>query len=146
MCSTKHFKSITISFQCDTGPQPNTYYHRQVDQLCTGSAPVCLVQSTAQWNRREQKRREHLLTTRAAGPRDYYQRQIPKSSAPRIAIVLLSPSPALGMGSFYFWGFFLASIKIVVWFWLGRFWLTDKPIWKKVIGKKERKHVNIKMI
>ena len=43
-----------------------------------------------------------------------FQGQIPKSSAPRIAIVLLSPSPALGMGSFYFWGFFLASIKIVV--------------------------------
>ena len=111
--STKHSKSRTISFQYDTGPQPNTYYHRQVDQLCTGSAPVCLVHSTTQWNRTEQKRREHLLTTRATGPRDCYQGQIPKSSAPRIAIVLLSPSPAPGMGSFYF-GDFLASIKIMV--------------------------------
>merc|ERR1712012_1056295 len=113
MCSTKHSKSRIIYSQCDTGPQPYTYYHRQVDQLCTGSAPVCLVHSTTQWNRTEQKRREHLLTTRATGPRDCYQWQIPKSSAPRIAIVLLSPSPAPGMGSFYF-GDFLASIKIMV--------------------------------
>ena len=29
------------------------------------------------------------------------------------------------MGSFYF-GDFLASIKIMVWFWLGRFWLNLK--------------------
>ena len=64
MCSTKHFKSRTISSQYDTGPQPYTYYHRQVDQLCTGSAPVCLVQSTAQWNREQNRTEESTCLPR----------------------------------------------------------------------------------
>ena len=84
--------------------------------------------SKVQHSRTEENRREEstcLPRGQQVHGTQCYQGQIPKSSAPRIAIVLLSPSPAPGMGSFYF-GDFLASIKIMVWFWLGRFWLNLK--------------------
>ena len=135
MCSTKHFKSRTISFQYDTGPQSYTYYIRQLDQLCTGCAPVCLVHSRAQWNRREENRapayHEGSRSTGLSATRGKFLSRRPPVS-PSSYYHHLRP---LG-GDLFTLGIFLALIKIVVWYWLGRFWLTDKPIWKDENGSK----------